>query len=128
MTKKMEFWLLALAAVAMALMPDVALAADPTVGESVGEDLVALLKGNIGTIVGLGIALLGLYTWLVQQSGWGVIMIIGGVVVTAFPGLFSSLQDGFTAAFTDASSDQQTILGGGDPGGAVNSGAGNSGR
>ncbi len=86
------------AAVLFTLMPEMANAAT---GDDAMGDIGNLITGNIGTLIGLGIALLGLYTWLVQQSSWGVIMIIGGVAVTAFPGLFNSMQGGFAALFDD---------------------------
>lgn len=96
-------------------LPDLALAGSTTtsstaVGSTALSDVAKLVTGNIGTLIGLGIALLGLYTWLVQQSSWGIVMIIGGVAVTAFPGLFANLQAGFSSAFSGSSSSTSTVL------------------
>ncbi len=89
-----------LVAVLFTMLPEMANAAATNAGAGTATDILNIITGNIGTLIGLGIALLGLYTWLVQQSSWGVIMIIGGVAVTAFPGLFASMQAGFETAFT----------------------------
>ena len=116
MTSKKNFSMMLFAgfvAILFTMMPEMANASAPAggAGSSTADDLQTLITGNIGTLVGLGIALLGLYTWLVQQSSWGVIMIIGGVAVTAFPGLFQSMQGGFSAAFSGsgATSDASTF-------------------
>lgn len=95
-----------LVAVLFTVMPDMAHAA--ATGDNAVSDISALITGNIGTLIGLGIALLGLYTWLVQQSSWGIVMIIGGVAVTAFPGLFNSMQGGFAALFADTGAKADT--------------------
>jgi len=71
-------------------------------GDAVGADLlgtiVQQMSGNLGTAFGLGIAVFGLYMWIVQQATWGIVMIIGGVAITAFPGLFGGIRESFQAA------------------------------
>ncbi len=109
-SKKFSMMMFAgLVAVLFTLMPEMANAAT---GDDALGDIRDVIAGNVGTLIGLGIALLGLYTWLVQQSSWGVIMIVGGVAITAFPGIFSGMQDGFATMFaaTGATDDTTEIL------------------
>jgi len=71
-------------------------------GDKVGGDMleaiIQQMSGNLGTAFGLGIAVFGLYMWIVQQATWGIVMIIGGVAFTAFPGLFGGMRESFQAA------------------------------
>lgn len=89
---------IALVAVAFTMMPDSAFAS--TAGSQLKEDLVDMLKGNIGTLAGLGISLLGLYTWIVKQETWGIMIVLGGALITAFPSAFDQVRDGVANAFT----------------------------
>lgn len=113
--------MLGILAVALVLTPDVSWAQGaPDVGKSFGDDVLALVRGNWGTLIGLGIALLGLYTWLVKQDTFvGILMMIAGIAITAFPGIFGSMQDAFQTAFnaSGASTDRQNL--------ALDGGAGN---
>lgn len=85
----------------VALAPEALANVDSTAqgaGSSVITGINSVISGNIGLFIGVGLALFGLYTWLVaQNTGTGIIMIIGGVAVTAFPGLF----EGMSQASTD---------------------------
>jgi type IV secretory pathway VirB2 component (pilin) len=61
---------------------------------SAGDDalttLVDVITGKIGLILGLGITILGLWTWIIgQKTGAGIVMIIGGVLLTMAPSLFN---------------------------------------
>lgn len=48
-----------------------------------------MLSGSIGTIIGLGLAFLGLWTWIVkQETAAGITMILGGVALTMLPQVF----------------------------------------
>lgn len=59
-------------------------------GQNALETLEAAITGNIGFFIGLGITLLGLWTWIIkQETGAGVVMIIGGVLITMTPGIFN---------------------------------------
>lgn len=90
--------LFVLAATAVfALAPDVAHANGA--GQSLLADITGLLTGSMGTVVGLGISLFGLWVWLAQQSSWGLLIVIAGAAITAFPGLYKGMTDGFKAAF-----------------------------
>lgn len=67
-------------------------------GEEVGADffttLQGMITGNVGFFIGLGITVLGIWTWVIrQQTGAGVVMIIGGVLITLAPGLFNSARN-----------------------------------
>lgn len=84
------------AAAIFSLAPEVAHA---TAGQSLLADVTGLLTGSMGTVVGLGISLFGLWVWLAQQSSWGLLIVIAGAAITAFPGLYKGMTDGFKAAF-----------------------------
>lgn len=57
-------------------------------------DTKSLIGGNIGLLVGLGIALLGLYK-LTQGGGFGAVILIAvGATVTAVPSLIESSLSG----------------------------------
>lgn len=50
--------------------------------------LAGIISGNIGLAIGLVITAFGFYQALVEQKTWGWVMIIGGLAITAWPGLF----------------------------------------
>ncbi len=83
------------AAALFTMVPEMAHAA----GESLLTDVQNLLTGSLGTVVGLGISLFGLWVWLAQQSSWGILILIAGAAITAFPGLYKGMTDGFKSAF-----------------------------
>lgn len=89
----------ALAATVLTMIPEVAMAQS---ADAAGDELMAnvldMMRGSLGTLVGLGIALFGLYMWLIQQSSWGIMVMIGGVALTAFPGIFDWMRTGFADA------------------------------
>jgi type IV secretory pathway VirB2 component (pilin) len=63
-------------------------------GGNVLNTFVGLLTGNIGTVIGLFVVVLGLWTWIIkQETGAGIIMIIGGVVITLVPQLFTGTRN-----------------------------------
>lgn len=111
-----KFWMLSLVAIvalAVSVLPDVAFAGtggagDTTVGSELFGDIQTLIQGNLGVIAGLLISLFGLWMWLVQQSSWGLLIVIAGAALTAFPGIYGSLSEGFSAAFRDSSGDAST--------------------
>ena len=91
-----------------------------TAGQSLLDDLTNNLSGTLGTTVGLGVSLIGLYMWIWNQISWGIFVAIGGALLTAFPGIFNSLREGSEAAFGS------TI--GGSGGGSGNQGGGSLAR
>ena len=102
-SKSVTSWLFVLVAVfAIALMPEAALAQGSNVGNSLLNDIQGLIGGRLGTVVGLGISLFGLWVWLAQQSSWGLLIVIAGAALTAFPGLYGSLTDAFKSAFSSS--------------------------
>lgn len=70
-------------------------------GSSVLGALQGAITGNIGLILGLGLAILGIWTWVVkQETAAGIMLIIGGVLITISPGVFNSIRgmvDGIVA-------------------------------
>lgn len=99
MNKISKIMFVAFAALILTMLPDVAAAAGTGTQAAGGELLVTvsnLVKGSLGTLIGLGIALFGLYMWLIQQASWGIMVMIGGVALTAFPGIFDWMSKGVT--------------------------------
>jgi hypothetical protein len=93
------------AAALITLVPDMAHAAGTSgsnAGQGVLDSITGLLTGSMGTVVGLGISLFGLWIWLAQQSSWGLLVLIAGAAITAFPGLYKSMTDSFKSAFSAA--------------------------
>ncbi len=78
------------------------------VGASFFGSLQTMIVGNIGFFLGLLLAVWGIWVWVVQQkTGAGVMMIIGGVLITLTPSLFNSVRN-------LAGSALQTVNGGGN--------------
>jgi hypothetical protein len=62
-------------------------------GSNLAGTLKGILEGNIGFFIGLLVVVLGLWTWVIkQETGAGITMIIGGVLITLAPNLFSGVQ------------------------------------
>ena len=103
-----KMWMLSIvalfAAVAM-LTPDAAYAGAESVGQNLFGDIQKLIQGNLGVLAGLLISLFGLWMWLVQQSSWGLIVVIAGAALTAFPGIYSGISKGISGAFQDIDND-----------------------
>lgn len=91
---------LAILAVAAVATPEMAFAAEA--GEDLKKDILGLITGDIGFLVGLGISLFGLYMWLIQQASWGIILLVAGGLVTVFPNIFAGIQDGASTAFEES--------------------------
>ena len=98
MKKLFTFALFGFVAVALTLVPEMAHAAGGD-GTAFLKDITDALAGTYGTIFGLLLALMGLYMWLVQQASWGIVLIIGGVVFTVFPSIFTNIKSGITTTF-----------------------------
>ena len=84
------------------LLPEMAFAQTITAGDDTLRAITDAFQSNGGVIVGLLLAMLGLWQWIVSQNSWGLVMIIGGVIITAFPGLFQSMQDAMEDLFGQA--------------------------
>ena len=103
-----KFWMLSIVglfAVVAMMTPDMAFAAADSVGENLFGDIQDLIQGNLGVLAGLLISLFGLWMWLVQQSSWGLIVVIAGAALTAFPGIYSGISQGIENAFQDIDDD-----------------------
>lgn len=97
---------LAVVGTAAMLLPADALANDAAdSGGSLLNAAAGLMESNYGLFVGLIIAALGLWRWLMSQDTWGVMLIIGGIVITAFPGIFEGLYKGSATFFQAAGSE-----------------------
>lgn len=63
-------------------------------GGDAAQTLVSVITGNIGLMIGLGVTILGLWTWIIgQKTGAGLTMVVGGVLITMAPGLFKGARD-----------------------------------
>lgn len=63
-----------------------------TAGESVVQQMIGAMTGNIGLLLGLGLAILGIWTWVVkQETAAGIFLIIGGVLLTVSPAVFNTI-------------------------------------
>jgi type IV secretory pathway VirB2 component (pilin) len=59
-------------------------------GRGLLDSLTQLITGQLGLFIGLFIVILGLWTWIIkQETGAGITMIIGGVLITLAPGIFN---------------------------------------
>lgn len=59
-------------------------------GRGMLNTLEQLITGQLGLFIGLAIVVLGLWTWIIkQETGAGITMIIGGVLITLAPGIFN---------------------------------------
>lgn len=108
MRKFVMFGLALLAFAVIAAVPDVMAASgsnSSSVGSTFLDDVTGIISGNLGTLLGLGISLFGLWMWLVQQSSWGLIILIAGAALTAFPGIYGSISGGFQDAFNATQED-----------------------
>lgn len=65
-----------------------------TAGGNLLNTLQGAITGNLGFFIGLAITLLGVWTWIVkQETGAGIVMIVGGVLITLVPGLFNGARE-----------------------------------
>ena len=65
-----------------------------TAGRNLLDTLQGAITGNLGLFIGLFIVILGLWTWIIkQETGAGITMIIGGVLITLAPGLFNGARE-----------------------------------
>lgn len=97
--------LTALTAGAACLLPEIVHAASAPPPASMDEvycDVRNLTSGNIGSIVGFGVAFLGFILLLMKGKNSGIVLIIIGISVTAFPGLINSFIEGMSTASSEA--------------------------
>lgn len=85
--------LMALFMVVLLVEPSFADGNASTAGDSLKDTFLGVVTGNLGLVVGLAIAFLGLWTWIVGQEAFaGIIMIIGGILLTMLPGIFKGFR------------------------------------
>ena len=61
-------------------------------GNTALSTLTGAITGNIGLLIGLGLAVGGLWTWIVgQNTAAGLTMIAGGILLTLSPGIFNGM-------------------------------------
>ncbi len=86
--------LLMVAAVSMTGFAQESTASSGQAGGNLLTTLQTVLTGNIGLFIGLFVVVLGLWTWVInQETGAGITMIIGGVLITLAPGIFNGVRD-----------------------------------
>jgi type IV secretory pathway VirB2 component (pilin) len=79
------------------------------VGSDFFDSLQGMITGNIGFFIGLLVTVLGIWTWVIkQQTGAGVTMILGGVLITLAPGLFNSARNFAASALETVNADTNT--------------------
>ena len=75
-------------------------------GGAAVNTLVGAITGNIGLLIGLGITVAGLWTWIIgQKTAAGLTMVIGGVLITMAPGMFKGVRDVAVGVVGDFSGD-----------------------
>lgn len=62
-------------------------------GAGLLDSIEKAITGNIGLIIGLCLAVLGIWTWVVkQETAAGIMLIVGGILITITPGVFNSVR------------------------------------
>ena len=98
--------IMGLVAVAGAMLPEAAFAQGGVdVGSDLFDDVQDLIRGNLGVVIGLVLSLFGLWMWLVQQATWGLVIVVGGAALTAFPGIYGAVSDNISTAFDNSFGD-----------------------
>lgn len=88
------FFAMAAALMMLVCLANPALADAANAGGNMLTTLEDSITGNIGFFIGLAITVLGLWTWIIkQETGAGIVMIIGGVLITLVPGIFNGMHD-----------------------------------
>jgi type IV secretory pathway VirB2 component (pilin) len=91
---RQAFFAFAAVLVMLGFMTDPALAQAGVAGGNLKTTLEQVITGNIGLFIGLAIVILGLWTWIIkQETGAGITMIIGGVLITLAPGIFNGVRE-----------------------------------
>jgi hypothetical protein len=72
-------------------------------------DLTNALNGSMGTTAGLLVSLVGLYMWIWNQVSWGLIVAIGGALLTAFPGIYDNIGAFGKSAFESSITEGVTV-------------------
>lgn len=94
MDKRTLLFSTAAVALMAVVLANPAFAQADSAGETALSTLIDVITGSIGTLLGLGITILGLWTWIIgQKTGAGIIMIIGGVALTMAPSIFTGAQE-----------------------------------
>lgn len=94
MVLRHTFFAMAAAFLMLVVFSNPALAQAADAGDNMLAALEQSLTGHIGFFIGLGITVLGLWTWIIkQETGAGITMIIGGVLITLVPGIFNGVHD-----------------------------------
>lgn len=80
-------------------------------GNNLKTALETAITGNLGLFLGLAIVVLGLWTWIIkQETGAGITMIIGGVVITLAPGLFNGVRTFMSEAIGGFGGNTETVI------------------
>jgi type IV secretory pathway VirB2 component (pilin) len=99
------FFALAAAFLMLLCLANPAMANAAAAGDNLLETLAQSITGNIGFFIGLAITVLGLWTWIIkQETGAGITMIIGGVLITLVPSIFNGVHEVATGVMETFSS------------------------
>ncbi len=93
---RQAFFALAAVLVMTVMLVDPTLAQNnaATAGSNALTTLQDAITGRIGLFIGLAIVVLGLWTWIIkQETGTGITMIIGGVLITLAPSMFNGARE-----------------------------------
>ena len=84
------FGMAAVALMALVVVDPVVAQQAGTAGATAKSTLENAITGNLGLILGLGVTIAGLWTWIIgQKTAAGLTMIVGGVLLTLAPGMFN---------------------------------------
>ncbi len=67
-------------------------AASTSIGGAEVKLLEAVFTGNLGLLLGLGIAIMGIFKFSQGDTGAGITLIVVGVLITLLPGVFNGMR------------------------------------
>jgi type IV secretory pathway VirB2 component (pilin) len=104
---RQAFFAFAAVLVMLGFLAEPSLAQASRSGSNALSTLQDIITGNIGLFIGLAIVILGLWTWIIkQETGAGITMILGGVIITLAPGIFNGMR-----SFIGGAIDQFAVTG-----------------
>ena len=62
----------------------------------------SLVNGNVGLLIGFAVAIFGLYQLVQGKTGGGLLLIVGGALVTFVPNLIESALEGVSSVLNSS--------------------------